>query len=380
MQGSHSRIRLFTVVLALVLARGIEAQIMAMIGPIPPDSLGLPPSPPFLTLWGMADPGKFVTDASIPPKGPASEVFREELRGASTPAGQAGAVEASSRTKFDVQGHVVENIDIRSGHESDTVYRYQDGRLVSMETTFPNSKKTESKAWNYWSYSASGKLIEYRRGFGAELRDHELGFTYDAKGRLLGMETRQASDDKPFCVTKISYSDADKSIEVTKRFSGTKIVDHSARYLDDQGRVIRVALSSEGRKADDEAKNIRFGYDTKGRLIEQATDAVKLSDSGAEHDLPPGTISILYDDDKHTKTTKYSLAAEGTMVVVLTEDETGATTAYSMGAGSTQITTRFECEYDSYGNWTSCVQFAEQQGRKVVKQRYRRNITYRSGK
>jgi hypothetical protein len=119
--------------------------------------------------------------------------------------------------------------------------------------------------------------------------------------------------------------------------------------------------------------------DEKGRVVEQTTDATKFSDSGAEQDLPPGTISIVYDDAMHTKTTKYSFAGEGTMQIVLTQDENGATIAYSMDTASERGFSKFECEYDGHANWTSCTQFVEQEGRQFVKQRYRRTITYREG-
>lgn len=364
--------------LAIVFARGIEGQ-MATSGPIPADSLSLPSPPPFLTLLGMASPGKFVTDPSIPPKGPVSEVLYEELRGTATPAGAAGTVVASRRTKFDQQGHLTEQIENRWGTESDTVYSYQNGRLVSMETTFPTSQKARPKAWGYWSYDSSGKLMEYRRGGGSELQNHELNFKHDVRGRLLAFEYRQGADDKPFSRTEISYSDDGKTIGVSRRFLESKIVDRSTRVLDEQSRTVRVVLVSEGRAPNDEAKNIRFRYDEKGRVVEQTTDATKFSDSGAEQDLPPGTISIVYDDAMHTKTTKYSFAGEGTMQIVLTQDENGATIAYSMDTASERGFSKFECEYDGHANWTSCTQFVEQEGRQFVKQRCRRTITYREG-
>ncbi len=357
-------------------AHQIDAQIMATGGPISPDSLGSPPQAPFLTLLGMANPGKLATDPSIPPKGAVSEMFYEELRGKATPAGPAGAVEASVRTKFDEQGNVTEKIENRWNYETDSVYHYQDGRVVSMETTTRGGKKS-ARFWSYWTYDRRGKLIEYRRGSGAEIGNHELGFRYDSKGRLLGFDYRQGKEDKPFSHTEVSYSNDDRTVAVTKSFVDNQIVDRSTRLLDYQGRVVRVELDSEGRAPNNQAKNIRFRYDAQGRLVEQSTDAINLSNSGAEHDLPPGTITIAYDDKAHTKTTKYSFPGEGSMEIVVTQDASGAAVGYGLGQGSEKFSWNLECEYDRFGNWTTCRQIVEREGQKFTKQGFRRTITYR---
>lgn len=365
-------------VLASALASGLYAQVMALSGPITRESVGVPPEPPFLTLLGIANPGKLATDPSILPKGRAvSEVFHEELRGRALPAGPAGEVEASVRTKLDDQGRVTEQIEKHWGGETDTLYTYQDGRLVSMESAFPDAKKATPKAWNYWTYDNHGKLTEYRRGRGTAIENHELGFKYDSRGRLLGFEYRQFSQDKPFSRTDISYSSDGKTVAVTRTFAESKIVDRSTRILDVQGRVVLVKLSSEGRDPNDEAKNIVLRYDQKGRLVEQTTDAGKLSGPGAESDLPPGTVSITYDDKAHTKTTRYSFPNEGTIEIVVTQDANGDTIGYALQGGAEQGSSKLECEYDRFGNWTSCRQIVENNGQRFTKEEFRRTITYR---
>jgi YD repeat-containing protein len=311
-------------VVAAALVPGIGAQVLATSGPIPLESIGLPPQAPSLTLLGMVGAGKLATDPSLPPKGGAvAEVFYEELRGVATPTGPAGAVEASVRTRFDEQGHVVEQVENR---------------------------------WN---------------------QNHELGFHYDDKGRLLGYEFRQGAEDKPFSRTEISYSGDGKTIVVTQTFAGTKIIDRSTRILDDQGRVVQVMVDSEGRDTSGRATKIYFRYDEQGRLVEQTTDGLKFSDSGAEHDLPPGSISIAYDDKLHTKTTKYSVPNEGALESVVMQDESGATIGYSLKGPTERASTKLECQYDRLANWTSCRQIVESQGQRVVKQEFRRTITYR---
>jgi len=93
--------------------------------------------------------------------------------------------------------------------------------------------------------------------------------------------------------------------------------------------------------------------------------------------LPPGTISITYDDKEHTKTTKYSYPGEGTLEAVVTQNEGGATIGYALAGASLQASSKLECEYDRAGNWTSCRQIVEDSGQKFVKQGFRRTISYR---
>jgi hypothetical protein len=146
-------------VVAAALVPGIGAQVLATSGPIPLESIGLPPQAPSLTLLGMVGAGKLATDPSLPPKGGAvAEVFYEELRGVATPTGPAGAVEASVRTRFDEQGHVVEQVENRWNRETQTLYSYQGGRLVKMETTSPGVREA---SWGHWTYGGGGKLAEY---------------------------------------------------------------------------------------------------------------------------------------------------------------------------------------------------------------------------
>jgi YD repeat-containing protein len=285
--------------------------MMATRGPIRPESIGFPTQPPFLTTLGMVAPGKLATDPSILPKGaPVTEVLYEELRGT---AGPAGVAEASVRTKFDEQGRVTEQIERRWNRETDTRYSYRSGRLASMETTFPDAKSPVPMSWNYWTYDDRGKLTEYRRGSGVAIQNHKLGFQYDAKGRLLAFDYREGEDDKPFSHTEIGYSKDGQTVTVTTTFAGTKIIDESIRTLDDRGRIVRVKLEAVGRATTVQASDVSFRYDDHGRLLEQTTNATKFSDSGAEHDLPPGTISIAYDDRAHSKTTRYSNPVEGSL-------------------------------------------------------------------
>ena len=360
----------------LYMVPSVHAQLLATIEPIPRDSVGLPPQPPIITLLGIVSYGKLVTDPSILPKGrPVSRVIFEVLRVKDSPAGSLGSVESSVTLELDDQARVVKQITNNWGHEDDTVHRYVDGRLVATETTFPNTNKP--MFWNYWAYDSQGKLSEYRRGSGADLQNHELSFRYDTMGRIQRFETRQGSSDQPFSRTEFRYSkDATEVSRITSYAAGN-IVDLTKYVLNDKGLVVRVDLGSQGRAKTDQAKTLLLRYDEKGRLIEQTTDAKMFSTSGAEHDLPPGTISITYDDKAHTKTTRYAIANEGKLESVVTMNQEGVTLGYTLAGPDGPFSVNLECEYDGFGNWTSCREIVDSEGRKRVEKMSRRTITYR---
>ena len=105
------------------------------------EDIGRPRQAPFITFLGIVTPGKMATDPSLPLSGPVAEVLYEELRAHKTPAGPAGEVVASIRTKYDEAGRPIEEIRQQGGTETITINRYEGTQLVSQETTFPNSKK-----------------------------------------------------------------------------------------------------------------------------------------------------------------------------------------------------------------------------------------------
>jgi hypothetical protein len=164
---------------------------------------------------------------------------------------------------------------------------------------------------------------------------------------------------------------------VTTKYAGSKIVDRSTRSLDDHGRVVRVVPESEGRPTPEQVKSVVFRYDDKGRLLEQTADVTTFSGPGSEGDLPPGTISIVYDDQALTKTTSYSFPNEGTFKVVAMQDDRGATVGYTLEGAGQRSAMELDCEYDRVGNWTSCQQAVDNSGQKYINERFRRTITYR---
>jgi len=344
---------------------------------LPDQDIGSPPRPPFITILGIATPGKLITDPSMPPSGPVAQTVYEEVRAQATPAGPAGEVTTSITATWDEAGHTIEEIRKEGVSESDTANRYAGGRLISQETTFPNSRQPAPKAWNYWAYDPSGKLTEFRRGRGDQLQNHDTNFKRDGQGRLTSFEYRQGPSDELFSRTELRYSDGGRTASITEYDASGAIIQTRTQTLDGQGHVVSAIVST----LDSETKQmtpplkVAFRYDGKGRLIEQDTDAQPVEDSN-EEELPPGKISIVYDDAKRTKTMSYS-GSEGSLSLVLLSNAAGVTTGYGLQTGSEQQYAFIDCLYDSHGNWTTCRQFAKTPTGNAIVKMWRRKIAYR---
>jgi hypothetical protein len=254
--------------------------------------VGRPPQAPLITLLGIVTPGKMATDPSLPLSGPVAEVLYEELRAQKTPAGPAGEVVTSIRTKYDERGLAIEELRIERGSEITTINRYQGNRLVSQEST--SSNKTRPKFWNYWTFDPSGKLTEYRRGSGDAIQNHDTNFKRDGQGRLTSFEYRQGAKDELFSRTEVHYSSDGKTVDDTSYDAAGDVTRATTNTLDDQGHVVSIMI----RERDWQTKKlmpplkVTFRYDAQGRLIEQNTDAHEVKGPGSEQDLPPGKISI----------------------------------------------------------------------------------------
>ena len=340
--------------------------------------IGLPPQAPFITFLGTVTPGKMATDPSLPLSGPVAEALYEELRAQKTPAGPAGEVVTSIRTKYDEAGRTTEETRKQWGTETTTINRYEGTRLVSQETTFPNIKKPRPKSWNYWVYDQSGKLTEYRRGSGDEIQNHYANFKRDGQGRLTSFEYRQGAKDEFFSRTEFRYSPDGKTIDSTFYDATGDVTRSTTQSVDDQGHVVWVAICERDWKTKKPKAPLKvaFRYDAQGRLLEQNTGAHEFEAAGSEHELPPGRISIAYDDVKHTKTTAYA-GYEGLLTSTVTYNASGATIAVAGGTGDRNVDAELECTYDSHENWTTCQLIDKHTGVGTVAKRWRRTIAYR---
>jgi hypothetical protein len=337
--------------------------------------IGRPRRVPFITFLGLVSPGSLVTDPALPPKGPVAEVLYEELRAQNTPAGPAGDVVTSIEIKYDEEGRAIEENRKEWGFLTKTIKKYQGTRLVSEESTFRDNKKPRPKFWNYWTYDQAGMLIEYRRGSGDELQNHDTNFKRDEQGRLMSFEYRQGAKDELSSRTEFRYSADGKTVDSALYGATGDEIRTSTQTTDDLGLVVLAVIRERDWRTKKPKTPIKvaFKYDSRGRLLEQNTDAYKVEKTGSEFELPPGKVSIVYDDLKHTKTTTYS-NEEGTLTSNLTYGADGATIGYAGGTKDEFYDMMLDCKYDSHGNWTTC-QMSNRAGGTPAKM-WRRTIQY----
>jgi hypothetical protein len=367
---------------AWVIARVLFTSILSaqfLTEALPDQDIGRPPQPPFITFLGIVMPGKLVTDPSLPPVGPVAQTIYEELRPSVTPAGPAGEVMTSITDTWDEAGRLIEEIRKDGGSESDTINRYVGARLVSQETTFPQSRQPAPKAWSYWVYDPSGKLTEYRRGRADRIQNHDTNFKRDSQGRLTSYEYRQGPKDELSSRTELRYSNDGKTVDITHYDMADAIVRSTTQSVDGQGHVVTAVIRDRDwrTKQMKTPLKVSFRYDERGRLIEQDTDAHEFDKSGSEQEIPPGKISIAYDDVKNTKTTSYS-GDEGSLVLTVTRNALGATIKFTGGTAGAPLDSVIDCAYDSHGNWTTCRQTSgKPPAVGNVAKMWRRTITYR---
>jgi hypothetical protein len=367
------RLASFAVVSSLCTSNG-RAQMFTEL--LPDRDVGRPARAQVITLLGIVAPGKLVTDPAITPNGPVAETLYEELRAVETPAGPAGEVVLSLRTSWDGAGRAVKEIRKDDNSQWEQITRYDDDRLISQEGTFPNSKWP--KTWTYWTYNSSGKLVEFRRGRGETIENHDANFKYDSKGRLIGYECRQGAEDELFSRTELKYSPDGNTVYYTQFSADGSIFEKSTQTLDEQGHVTMALTNQQNweTKKLEEPEKITFRYDGQGRMIEQASDIPRPPKDDVENSIPPGKISIFYDDLKHTKTTSYS-GQDGTISSTLFVNAAGATTASLVVSADSSTGYKIRCTDDSHGNWTACEMFASANGMERVTRKWRRTIVYR---
>lgn len=282
----------------------------------------------------------------------------------------------SVKSKYDEQGRVIEEIHKEYGGEAITTNRYQGNRLVAQETTI-SIGKPRPKSWSYWTYDRSGKLIEYRRGSGETIQNHDTKFKRDEQGRLTSFEYRQGDKDELFSRTEFKYSRDGKTVDMSTSFA-TGGSNSNTQTLDERGSVAKVVFREQDwrTKKPKAPVTVILRYDGQGRLVEQLTDDPDFEPAGSENSLPPGKVSITYDDAKHQKSTVY-YSKEGTLAATVTYDSTGVAIGLSFEAGSESMDMKLKCASDGHDNWTACQQVVHHAGVTKITKKWRRTITYR---
>ena len=94
--------------------------------------------------------------------------------------------------------------------------------------------------------------------------------------------------------------------------------------------------------------------------------------------IPPGKITLTYDDAGHTREISYAHDGE-TMISKVRLDEAGATLAWGMSTERSEpsFQAELECSYDTHGNWTECRRWVTEGSRRQDNGLWRRTITYR---
>ena len=339
-----------------------------------------PPSAPIIVLLDLVSPGKLITNPSIPPKGPVARTYVEDYRRQMREPSQPPALSRTLTINFDEKGRDSSEIDHQGSSETRSALTYQDGHILEIDTSFVyEGKPNGDPILDRWSYNTSGHVTDYHRTRGNKSENHYTNFRYDSKGRLIGLDYRQLGDDALQSRAEYKYAIDRQHVEMDEYDASGELIWVRTRILDEAGRIAETSIKNRDwtSKQWTVPIHVTFRYDAKGRLIEQATDPYQLERAGSEQSIPPGKISLVYDDLAHTRETSYTDGREqiGSIVQL---DEAGATLGYRMTRnGAIALQLSLECKYDSHGNWTECLQWVSSEGQRKMNERWTRAITYR---
>jgi len=346
----------------LVLVGGSTAQLTVLLASDTAGGFkGLPKNPRIFSQMTVILQGnmEFVDKPDV--KGAVAEVHREQSQ---SPDQSPNPRHVTETLKFDEQGHLVSRVfDDGLGSSIETNV-FVEGRLQS-HTVSHHSSNYDWPEWERRKYDEKGRLSDLRAGRDNTEGVHYLNFKYDAQGRLLGCEYRDAYSTM---LTVISYLGdtvtTENFSENRKTFQGIQVADDKNRTVD-----LRVSDLSEG-----QLKlwyHTAFKYDSQGRVIEQNTDPFKLGDGDDDSPIP-GKLVVQYDDDKHWGEQKFydpqgnlvfharfQFDRDGIPTKFVVFDQSGKempggeTFLDSKHASSTRSgTVEWEVVYDDHGNWT----------------------------
>lgn len=221
--------------------------------------------------------------------------------------------------------------------------------------------------------------MEFQRSRGDKLQNHLTKINYDGGSRLTSLEYHQGPTDELFSRTEYTYQDSGNLIRMVESGAHGEQLQVVVSVVKD-GRV----AAAEYAQWDSEAKRlskpqrVAFRYDAKGRLIEQDAQADEPDGSGSEESVPPGKVTLTYDDALHTRTISY-LHDRESMISRVRTDDAGATLAWGMSVGQSapSFEAELECRYDAHGNWTECRRWVTEGTRRQNNGLWRRTITYR---
>jgi hypothetical protein len=294
---------------------------------------------------------------------------------------QALTLSRTLTTELDEGGREVAQIDNKGSTETKTVATYQNGNILTRDSTSAFQGKPNSAAvWERWSYVA-GHVVDFRRGRGDKLENHYTNMKYDQQGRLTSIEYHPGPGDELQDRTDYKYSADGETIEVVQYDArGGRLRSHT-QVMDDQGRVIRFEINEKDWRTKQWKPPLRvaFRYDATGRLVEQVSEPHAVENTGSEFAVPPGKVTLVYDDAKHTREIWY---VEGTERLNSTVEFDGAGAIVAMrmntdGDSGNAVQVTLECSYDDHGNWTECRRLAALGEQRRMNGLWRRRLTYR---
>jgi YD repeat-containing protein len=331
--------------------------------------------PPLISLVRVMGMGQAMTDASLPVKGPVARVEYQEhntFRLTDSPP----ALLRNLVQEFDEMGREVVETEVG---KSRMVLTYRGDRPLTRKTTILRDGAASGPVQEQiWTYDAAGRLTEFRGTQGGRIANHFVGLRYDARGRITGREYRQGPSDAFQSRVEYEYSAEGQRITEVDYDEKNERIRTSIRILDDRGRIVAFEESARDWKTHEwgPPRHFRFGYDAKGRVIEQNAEPEKAGAFRDEQSIPDGLVSVAYDDEKGTREIIYSGRGIASRTIQKL-DGNGAVSGLSSVTPAGKMSAEFECSYDAQGNWTECKRWGVQDGDRRLSGWWSRSITYR---
>jgi hypothetical protein len=293
--------------------------------------------------------------------------------------------------KYDVDGHVVEEIDRQNPEtiaETRSTRTYSQGRLMSVkwQTFSKDGKRVGDEFWETYQYDPGGNLVDFRRGRGQSLQNHYVS-KYDASDRLSERQVRQGEKDELLFTEQFVYAGNPPTVQL-RILSPQAPPRDSTRYrLDEGGKIVELW--------DEEGYHVRWRYDGQHRVVEQSTDAYAVP-SGCDECPLPGTVQVRYTNssrqedflDPTGKTVLrriVQLERDGSIAAITFERPTGTkeqdapdlnrVVASILPQGGQSYV---ETTWDAHNNWIEKKRFYRPLNRPpVIQSLFRRKIVYR---
>lgn len=233
----------------------------------------------------------------------------------------------SLKTQFNEEGRPVEEVHTQNGMKTTTTTKYEGSHILSIEVR--PGLPAQPMMWNYWKYDSAGKLTAFRRGRGDALQNHYTNFKRDNQGRLTSHEYRQEPGDHLAYRTEYNYSTDCKIITETHYGKDSAPFRKVIETLDPKGKVNGANITEWDWRTKQPQRTLRvtLKYDEEGRPVEQTTDLYEPEADGAEFELQPGTVSLVYEDAKHTRRISCD-SPEGSLSSAIVLDSRIATTEH----------------------------------------------------